>query len=394
MPSRGAGRAVFALRRKLGRVGFVFALVAAAFLVTRGLGFAALHAGAAKTLPRFAGGWERHDSDLLQGASPSKLVEPTVRWDALFYIAIAREGYPPPRVETVYHVNFFPLYPLIVRGVDSLIDNTFTAALLVSNLCAFAGALLVGCWRRPGQRAMDGPRAAVLLLAFPGSHFLSLPYTEGLFLLLVVSSLVALDRDRPLVSGLLAGLAGATRSAGVALAAGLGWAVLERLRKLSMRPGRGQPWRLLPWLAALLISFSGIGAWSYYCHRRYGDALYWMHSQASFGRKLSAFGVIRGLFAFNVDPDYYLVTIACLVLLVLALRRRLDAVNVAGAVLVLLPMATGTLKAMIRYQTVNAPLLQEAPRHLRRWRFPAVVVASTFLMMVEAWLYGRGYGHN
>jgi hypothetical protein len=61
--------------------------------------------------------------------------------------------------------------------------------------------------------------------------------------------------------------------------------------------------------------------------------------------------------------------------------------------LLLLPLATGTMKAMIRYQSANLPLLCGVPAVVRgRW-FWRAVAASLALMCLEAALYGRGHAH-
>lgn len=373
------------LRRRFGRAALLAAVVVIAFVGTRAIAFAAMHAGAARAHPRFAGIWERHDSHLALGVPPSKLVEPLIRWDALFYIHLARNGYPPAREETVYSANFFPLYPLLVRAGDRLLGNTYASSLILSNACALAAALLVAFSRREGSRSWDGARAAVALLAFPGSHFLSLPYSEGLFLLLAVASLLWLERGLQWRSGLAAAAACATRSAGVALIVALLWEGADRLRRSTRSPGA--------WFGAAALAAGGLATYCAFCSQRYGHPFYWVRSQASFGRVFTLTGPLRALFGFNVDPDYYLVTIACIVVTVLLARRRLDASIAAGFVLLVLPMASGTLKAMIRYQTVNVPLFCGVAEILRgRW-FAWTIAASTALMAVEAFLYGRGLAH-
>ena len=89
-------------------------LVVAAFFATRALALGATHLGA-----RFMTGekraewaWVAGRSDLHVVPPPAPALAPLVRWDAAFYLAIAKEGYPAPRAEPpVYHLGFFPLYP-------------------------------------------------------------------------------------------------------------------------------------------------------------------------------------------------------------------------------------------------------------------------------------------
>jgi hypothetical protein len=97
--------------------------------------------------------------------------------------------------------------------------------------------------------------------------------------------------------------------------------------------------------------------------------------------------------AFDTDPDYYLVTIACLFVAVKMVRRTPACQWITAWFLLLLPLATGTLQAMIRYQAVNLPLLCGAatlfPARTFRWLLAACLV----LMVFEAFLFGKGIGH-
>jgi hypothetical protein len=57
-------------------------------------------------------------------------------------------------------------------------------------------------------------------------------------------------------------------------------------------------------------------------------------------------------------------------------------------------LSSGTLQAMVRYQSSNLPLLCGVPLLLRgRWFWRAVLL-SLILMCVEAVLYGQGHAHH
>jgi len=129
---------------------------------------------------------------------------PLVRWDAPFYLALAKEGYPAPRAEPpVYHLGFFPLYPLAVRTFERVLGNFFWAAFAVSNLSALLAALLM--------LKLGGWKAALLFLASPGAHFLAYPYSEALFALALAAALVALQSGRLGVAAVAGAAASATR---------------------------------------------------------------------------------------------------------------------------------------------------------------------------------------
>ncbi|GHI88793.1 glycosyltransferase family 39 protein [Streptomyces xanthophaeus] len=150
-------------------------------------------------------------------------------WDSSWYLGIAADGYgrtvmsAEPLTGTgpvQSDAAFFPLYPLLIRLVTTLLPGgPVPAALLVAWLSAAAAA--VGVYLI-GER-LCGPRAGVLLVglwaALPHSVVLTLAYTEALLTALAAWALYALVRGRWLWAAGLAVLAGLTRPTGIAVAA-------------------------------------------------------------------------------------------------------------------------------------------------------------------------------
>src|SRR3954449_2473339 len=138
---------------------------------------------------------------------------PVMRWDSVYYLQIARDGY-----TQLKQAGFFPLYPLLMGVLDEVTVSTVVAGLLIS-LAAFTAALVLFdrlAVLETGSAAI-GRRAVWLLALFPASLFFSAVYTEGLFLLLSVGSFYAARRGRWAWAGVLGGLAAATRNVGVML---------------------------------------------------------------------------------------------------------------------------------------------------------------------------------
>jgi hypothetical protein len=154
-----------------------------------------------------------------------------VRFDADWYLAIARQGYSATGARSR---AFWPLYPELVRFMGYVVGSSVIAGVLIS-LVSFAAALVL--LRRLaelelGQKAAD---ATVLLLAFaPLSFFFSAVYTESLFLLLSVAAIYAARRERWVLACALAGLATLTRTTGIALVVPI---------VLMLRPWRAFDWR-------------------------------------------------------------------------------------------------------------------------------------------------------
>jgi hypothetical protein len=202
------------------------------------------------------------------GGAGDFLLSPLARWDAVWYLDIAHSGY------AGSSTAFFPLYPLLVRG---LAPGGSHGALLVASyvvsLAALFGALYLMHRLVALELGEQVARAAVLMLAlFPGALWLGAPYSESLFLLLSVGAFYAARTGHWAWAGAAAALASATRSAGVVLIV-----PLVLLWWAQRAPGR-RPHRLrdLGWIA---LAPAGIGAYSLYLALAYGDGFAYLHLQ-------------------------------------------------------------------------------------------------------------------
>jgi hypothetical protein len=145
------------------------------------------------------------------GALGDDLVAPGARWDAVWFLRIAEDGYDADRAA------FFPLYPLLVRVGGVLTGSPVVAGILISLACLF-GALVLLHRLVALDHGRDAARLCVLLVAvFPGAVWFSSVYSESLFLLLSIGAVYAARTGRWELAGAAGALASATRSAGVVL---------------------------------------------------------------------------------------------------------------------------------------------------------------------------------
>lgn len=130
-------------------------------------------------------------------------------WDGGHFRSIAEFGYKENQVV------FFPLYPILIKTFSFFGFNFLWSGLLVSNMCGILALyflyklVLLDYSREIAQKVI------FLLLAFPTAFYLAAVYSESLFLLLVTSSFYFARKKRWLISLSLAGLASATRLAGI-----------------------------------------------------------------------------------------------------------------------------------------------------------------------------------
>lgn len=64
------------------------------------------------------------------------------RWDSSFYVDIARNGYTYQNVP-LPSVAFFPLLPLLIRGVGFVVGDVLVAGLLVTNIALLAAMMVL-----------------------------------------------------------------------------------------------------------------------------------------------------------------------------------------------------------------------------------------------------------
>jgi Gpi18-like mannosyltransferase len=199
-------------------------------------------------------------------------LQPWRNWDGHWFSLIAQEGYF-ERPTTA----FFPLYPLLLRGVAWFLDGQIElAGVLISNV-ALLGALVI----LYQLVQLDFPRAvarrALLYLAlFPTAYYLGAVYSESLFLLVSVGALYAARRDWWWIAGLLGFLAALTRSQGVLL-----------LVPLAILFIRQQGWHPLRWQSnpiSIALVPAGLMVYMAYLRRLWNDPLVMLSAQKGWDR--------------------------------------------------------------------------------------------------------------
>ncbi len=145
-----------------------------------------------------------------------------VHWDAVWWLSVAEVGYvADPQLKAEQNVVFYPLFPLLIRGVTYLGIPLVAASLLVANLLMLLATCLL--YRLVVKRSgITAARWTLgFWLTFPTAFFSAVPYSESLLALLSVLALQALVDQKHVVSGLWCGLASAVKNQGVIIAGAL-----------------------------------------------------------------------------------------------------------------------------------------------------------------------------
>lgn len=191
---------------------------------------------------------------------------PGLAWDGASYVGLAEDGYSPDVPETL---RFFPLFPLLVRGLGTVLFGQFeAAALVVANLSALAlGVLLFRLVVAERGDPVLARRAVWLVTLFPAAAVLALGYAEATSMALAVGGFLALRRRHWALAAVMGVLVGLARPVGVLFAVP---AAVE-----AWRGWRGVTWRERgARLAAAVAPLAGTAAYLAWSAWRFDD--FWL----------------------------------------------------------------------------------------------------------------------
>ena len=317
-------------------------------------------------------------------------------WDGRWYEKIARQGYPVTVPQADFAagtgrqaqeaVAFFPLYPLLVRALDTILPGGADVAGVALSLTIGAVATVL-VWivaeRVTDRRVAD--RAAILFAFSPGAFVLSLVYAEGLLIVLAAGSLLALMERRWVLAGLLAALAGASRPNATAVMAACAWAAGWAV------------WKHRDWRALIAPALAPVGMLAFFVFLWWhtGESLIWFRVQRQGWGEAIDFGVSNlGVFADVFtrplhNPNRIVLAVSmvsAVVLMVILVRAKLPGVLNVYALSGLGLVLASHINARPRFIFVAFPIVIALAKAIRKQpAFVALVgvfAASTVFLTV------------
>lgn len=319
-------------------------------------------------------------------------------FDGVHYLTIAQNGY-----FAQFTQAFFPLYPLII-SIFSFNGSFLISAIILSNILFLIALFLLYKLFQMDYSNEISLRAVLLLLAFPTSFYFGSVYSESLFLLLIVLSLITVRSNNFLAGGMSAALASATRIYGVLLTPVL---LMEAFLERKKENGKVKRWDFLRTIMGILIAPLGLIAYMVFLKIQYGDALYFLSAQPAFGAErtdvpfvLLPQVVFRYLkILFTVPPESYAFFTAVselaftgtfLVLLIFSYKHIRKSYWVFSLLAFFLPTLTGTLSSMPRYVLVCFLLFPYIVKVLGK-SFKFAVIFMILLQIIFLALFIQGY---
>ncbi len=317
-------------------------------------------------------------------------------WDGHLYVDIARDGYSATPLNEAGMANyaFFPLYPLLISLVASVVGNYAIAGLIVSNVCLIVACVYIYRYVSLDTDADQGTarRAVKYLILFPMAFLFSAVLTESLFVALSIACLYYARRGNWLIAGLLGFLVPLTRLPGLAILVPMAYEYLRQ--HVSWRADTRRPdirGLLKPAMLALLLPILGLGAWAAYNYYLLGDLLGFIHIQSTWGGRFALPPV--ELLTRLIPTNGYIFTgaiftVAALILMILFYKKVDVGGWMFGIMLICIPLfSVQSCYSMLRYLAVVFPLCIIAAKVAKDRRIDigltvALIVLQAVLMAI------------
>lgn len=330
-------------------------------------------------------------------------------WDTGWYLEVAEHGYDLARrtgstVANQANWAFFPAYPMLCRALADLVGaKIFPVMVLVSN-ASFLSALFITRHFTELTFGKSAARYVVVLLCFmPGSYVFSSAYPEAMFLLLMASVMMLVERRSWLLAGSTAALASLTRNLGIGLSLYMLVAYFHFIVTLPVTRNDfrfGLLNRIITgrFVIALMLPGAAISGFCLYLFIHVGDPIAFVTVQDGWLRHFE-FPLVPLLMPWDEsgfwhNPLNYTTALLAIVLLVqLGIWRRW-ALFALGAFLLFMPLTSG-LESYVRYSICMLPLIMAAGRVLASEKMLAIaalpLIALLNGMMMVGWALGMSW---
>lgn len=266
-------------------------------------------------------------------------------WDSGWYLHIADFGYweitnPGTITDMQTPYAFFPLYPMLIRGLGFATGDNFVAGIIISNVALFVGSLYLFKLVRFEDDEATALRSMKYMYLFPVAFIFSGVFTESLFVMLMIMCFYYAKKGNWAFVGVLGLFIGLTKTLGIVVLIPIFYEYLKM-----------HSYRIKPDVLYLGLFPAGVALFSRYCYTKTGDYLAFMHAQGTWGRTFS--NPIAGLDAGFANGNFYIYYLAYfslffIILLFVFARRIGFTYFLLGALLIFIPLSTGVL-AMPRF---------------------------------------------
>ncbi|MDO8573359.1 MAG: mannosyltransferase family protein [Candidatus Daviesbacteria bacterium] len=279
------------------------------------------------------------------------LIDLHSRWDSIWYLDIAKNGYIFAGEEKLSNIVFFPLYPALIKaGSFVTLGNYELAGIFISIICLTFASLFLCKLVKQFHPQINPFLPIMLLLIFPTSFFLNSIYSESLFLFLSIGCFYYTLKKNYLIAALFGLFASLTKLTGVILFIPVIFEYLE---------AQNFSFKIRPKILYSLLIPSGTAAFLLFHYFAYGDFLLFLKVESWWGR---SFALNTNHFQFITNPAiinfmldvFYILLFSIITFFVFKKLKVSYALYMIGSILI--PLSTGTFMSIGRYILPLFPL--------------------------------------
>lgn len=284
-------------------------------------------------------------------------------FDGVHYLNIASSGY-------ITEARFFPLFPLLIYilSIGNLwFPLTFVTAIILPNFLFLCALLVFFKLLKLDYSEKISLGSIKYLLFFPTAFFFASVYSEGLFLLLLLSSFYFARKKNWTLAVLAAALLCTTRFVGICIIPALAYEFLQTNRMSSFNK-----WIKLS--AIIFVIPAGLLVYALFNFYKWGNYLYFLTAQTELGNSRTATALIlppQTLFRYlkilmSLPPtifEWWIAVIEILsfvfgcLLFYFAWRKKVrTSYLIYGLLAFLIPVLSGTFSGLPRYLLVVFPV--------------------------------------
>lgn len=297
-------------------------------------------------------------------------------WDGAWYMNLARDGYI-FKPGTHSNVAFLPLYPLLLATLKLLFGNFYVPALLIN----FSALSIAVYFLEKLSKTFKTERSpSIFMLTYPTVIFFCAAYTEALFLALSIACIYYLHEKRLLIAAILGCLAALTRIPGLFLIIPFTYYLWQT--------------KVITYKNILIAGLIPLGTGLYLLAQKIytGNALAFLEAQQAWGRHFFHPNINHVYFATPAGIVNSLIDLSATALLLLScwyIYKKLDkGLGLYSAVVILVPLATGSPLSIVRFGMVLFPL------YLLIAKFPKLSSIYTYVSLPLMTLYVIQFVHG
>lgn len=308
------------------------------------------------------------------------------RWDSIWYLDIASNGYLFNGVGKLSNIVFSPVYPALTAIISLFtFGNAVLAGWIISSVSLIIACAFVYKLVKEFHPFVDPYQVVFFLLIFPTAFFLNAVYTESLFLALSLAAFYFALKKNFLLAGVIGFIASLTRISGILIFIPIAWEYYEAvgLKRLFN----------LKFLPIMLIPF-GTFCFFLYHYLAFGDWLLFFKVESWWGRQfilnkdyfnLSSYPAVIN---FSLDLTF---TILAFIATALSFKKLSVSYGLYMLSTLVFVLSSGTMMSIGRYILVLFPIYILAASFKNQLLKQALVMVSILLFGMYITLFVNNY---